>query len=116
MVTPQKILEAIFYANHNGVEPVREWLLKLSVEEKKLIGSDIMSVEFGWPIGMPTVRSLSNGLWEVRSNLQGKIARVFFCIENSKMILLHGIIKKSQKTPQKDLELARKRMKEIGGK
>jgi phage-related protein len=72
-----------------------------------------MSVEFGWPLGLPTVKNLGQGLWEVRTSLPDKIARVFFCILYGKMILLHGIIKKSQRTPVKDLQLARNRMKRL---
>ncbi|MEI9899188.1 MAG: type II toxin-antitoxin system RelE/ParE family toxin [Hyphomicrobium sp.] len=65
-------------------------------------------------MGMPLCRSLGRGLWEVRSTLtQGRIARVLFCEHGSKMILLHAFIKKTQKTPPSDMELALKRMKEV---
>lgn len=74
-----------------------------------------MSVEFGWPIGMPTVKPLGKGLYEVRSNLANRIARVFFGVKHGKIILLHIIIKKSQKTPSKDLSIARDRLRKIGG-
>ena len=71
-------------------------------------------MEFSWRIGMPLVRALGAGLWEVRSSLtQGRIARVLFCIDEGRMVLLHGFIKKTQKTPQSDLNLALKRKKEI---
>ena len=77
-------------------------------------GEDIKDVEFAWPIGMPLCRSLGKGLWEVRSNLtSGRIARVLFCDLEGKMILLHAFIKKTQKTPPADLELAVKRKREI---
>ncbi|MGA2711827.1 MAG: type II toxin-antitoxin system RelE/ParE family toxin [Bryobacteraceae bacterium] len=93
---------------------MRDWLLGLSVEDRKAIGRDIQMVEFGWPLGMPYCRSLGNGLWEVRSNLtDGKIGRVIFCIALDRMVLLHGCIKKTQKTPAQDLKLALKRMKEV---
>lgn len=63
---------------------------------------------------MPYCRSLVDGLWEVRSNLtDGKIARVIFCVVQKRMVLLHGFIKKTQKTPAQDLNLALKRMKEV---
>ncbi len=92
--------------------PVREWLLELSDEERKAVGDDIRTAEFGWPIGMPLCRSLGSGLWEVRTNLpDGKISRVLFCAHAGEMILLHGFIKKTQKTPKSDLDLAKKRMK-----
>jgi phage-related protein len=71
-------------------------------------------VEFGWPVGMPLCKSLAGGLWEVRSNLtDGRIARVIFCVAHGRMVLLHGFIKKTPKTPQIDLDTARKRQKEI---
>ena len=63
---------------------------------------------------MPTCRPLGQGLWEVRSNLAGnRTVRVIFCIAQGQMVLLHGFIKKTQKIPDEDLALARKRMKEI---
>lgn len=96
-----------FYRNENGTEPVRDWLKSLSKEERFLIGADIKTVEFGWPIGMPTCRLMGDGLFEVRTNLpQNKIARVLFCFYEGKMILLHGFIKKSQKNPKQQLNLA----------
>jgi phage-related protein len=73
-----------------------------------------MRVEYGWPVGMPVCRPLKQGLWEVRSSLSdGRTARVIFCIQNERMILLHGFIKKSQKTPLPDLDLALRRKKEV---
>jgi phage-related protein len=90
---------------------VREWLRSLSpIEDRKQIGIDIKTVEFGWPIGMPVCRPLGDGLYEVRSSLsQNQIARVLFYIDaKGRMVLLHGFIKKTQKTPPAELELARK--------
>jgi phage-related protein len=109
-----KRLPASFYELPSGREPVREWLKNLPAGDRKIVGEDIKDVEFAWPIGMPLCRPLSRGLWEVRSNLtQGRIARVLFCEHEGKMVLLHGFIKKTQKTPASDLELAFKRKKEI---
>jgi phage-related protein len=63
---------------------------------------------------MPTCRSLGQGLWEVRSFLSGnRIARVIFCIVREHIVLLHGFEKKTQKTPNEDLALARRRRREI---
>ncbi|MGI0481064.1 type II toxin-antitoxin system RelE/ParE family toxin [Geminocystis sp. CENA526] len=107
------ILTVIFYRSENNKEPVREWLKNLSQEEKKLIGEAIKTVQFSYPIGMPLVRKISTDLWEVRINLKNKIARVFFSIQNQSMILLHGFIKKSQKTPNKELEIAQIRLKNL---
>jgi phage-related protein len=109
-----KRLPAAFYQLPSGREPVREWLKALGPEDRKIIGEDVKDVEFSWPTGMPLVRSLGKGLWEVRSDLtQGRIARVLFCVEHGRMVLLHGFIKKTQKTPDTDLELALKRRKDI---
>ncbi len=92
---------------------MREWLKSLDVEARQVIGEDIKDVEFSWPIGMPLVRSLGRGIWEVRSSLpDGRIARVLFSVDQDAMLLLHGFIKKTQKTPVQDLELALRRMKE----
>jgi phage-related protein len=109
-----KRLPAAFYQLSSGREPVREWLKALAEADRKVIGEDIKDVEFSWPIGMPLCRPLGKGLCEVRSDLAGgRIARVIFCIANSRMVLLHGFIKKTQKTPEGDLELALKRKKEV---
>jgi phage-related protein len=105
-----KRLPAYFYRLDSGREPVREWLKELDPSERKAIGEDIKDVEFSWPMGMPLVRPLGRELWEVRSSLpRGRIARVLFCAEQGRMILLHGFIKKTRKTPQRDIELALKR-------
>jgi phage-related protein len=109
-----KVIKARFYRSDNGNEPVRDWLLSLSSEDRKTIGDDIRTAEFGWPVGMPICRAISGrkGLWEIRTRLSGgRIARVFFCIADGLMILLHGFIKKTQKTPGKELDIATKRMK-----
>lgn len=109
-----KRLPAYFYALPSGREPVREWLRELSADDRKIVGEDIKDVEFAWPIGMPLCRPLRQGLWEVRSTLtQGRIARTLFCEQEGKMVLLHAFIKKTQKTPVADLELAIRRKKEI---
>lgn len=108
-----KRLPARFYRLDSGREPVRDWLKGLDAEARRIIGEDIKDVEFSWPIGMPLVRGLGGGLWEVRSNLTGgRIARVIFTVEHEAMVLLHGFIKKTQRTPQSDLELALKRKKD----
>jgi len=108
-----KRVPARFYRNQSGREPLREWLQALSKKDKRAIGVDIMTVEYGWPIGMPTCRSLGKGLYEVRTNLDGRIARVLFCFHGAGLVLLHGFIKKTQRTPKSDLDLARARQREI---
>jgi phage-related protein len=107
-----KRLPARFYRSGSGREPVREWLKSLDAEDRRIIGEDIKDVEFSWPIGMPLARSLGRGLWEVRSSLpHGRIARVIFCVEIDCMVLLHGFMKKTQKTPNQEIDLALKRKK-----
>ena len=109
-----KKLAARFYETAGGVEPVREWLKALASSDRKIIGEDIATLEFGWPIGMPVCRPLGDGLFEVRSTLTGnRIARVLFCTAKGQLVLLHGFEKKTQKTPAGDLVLAKKRKKEI---
>lgn len=110
-MTVKKILTAFFYRNSNGVEPVRTWLKLLGKPDKRSIGEDIRRVECNWPVGMPHVKNLNKNLWEVRSNLtDNKTARIFFTIhKQTDMVLLHGLFKKSQKTPFKDLNLANER-------
>lgn len=114
MTIHRKKVSAFFYQSSHGSEPVKDWLLKLSKLDRKAIGEDIKTVEFGWPIGMPTCKPMKNGLYEVRTSLTDKkIARVLFCFSSNKMILLHGFIKKTQKTPKADLDLAIKRQREV---
>lgn len=106
-------LEARFFRTTTGTEPVREWLKSLEQVDRKSIGEDIKTVQFGWPLGMPLVRKLETNLWEVRSNLKDRIARVVFTVHDNTMILLHGFIKKAQKPPATDLNMARKRLAEL---
>ena len=109
-----KKLPAAFYATPGGNEPVREWLLGFDAESRRIVGKDIATAEFGWPVGMPLARPLSGGLFEVRSKItDGRIARVIFVNHDGWMVLLHGFVKKTQKTPKADLDLAKKRAKEI---
>jgi phage-related protein len=106
-------LQVKFYMTKTGREPVREWLRSLLENEKKQIGEDIKTVQFGWPIGMPLVEKLDRDLWEVRTKLRDKISRVIFTVYEDQIILLHGIIKKSQKIPAQDLELSQRRKNEV---
>jgi phage-related protein len=107
-----KRLPARFYRSPAGREPVRDWLRALPLADRKTTWRGCQGVEFSWPIGLPLVRPLGRGLWDVRSSLaNGRIARVIFCVDHGEMFLLHGFIKKTQRTPQQDLELAFTRMK-----
>lgn len=115
-----KRVPAYFYRTESGSEPVREWLKALPAEDRRSIGEDVKTVEFGWPMGMPTCRPLGEGLHEVRTNLHGhRIARVFFYVDRlQRMVLLHGMLKTTRTTPASDLDLARsnkrKHEKELG--
>ena len=107
---PVKRISAKFYCLVSGKEPVLVWLKSLPRADRKIIGFDIKTVEEGWPLGMPLVEKLDKNLWEVRCDISDNcIARIFFTIVKNDMVLLHGIIKKTQKTPLNDLRLAKKR-------
>ena len=101
--TAQRI-ELVFYQTDAGNVPVRDWLLGLSEADRRDIGQ----------VGMPLVRPMGKGLFEVRTSLpDSTIARVLFCFHQGELYSLHGFIKKSQKAPAADLKLARKRQKEV---
>ncbi len=106
-------LRMAFFKTEGGREPVREWLLALPRAERHAIGTDLLDVQYTWPVGMPLVRKLDDDLWEVRSNVGDRIARVLFTIEEKTLVALHGFIKKSQKTPQDDLDLAKNRLRTL---
>lgn len=107
----ERPLAIVFFQTEAGNEPVREWLKALSKEDRKAIGEDILTVQYAWPVGKPLVDHLGDGVWEVRSRLKDTIARTLFSVVDEDIVLLHGFIKKSQKTPKQDLDLAKKRRK-----
>ena len=95
-----KIVHAVFFDTGSGRRPVRDWLMELPPEDRKVIGADIATLEYGWPVGVPKCAPMTGvkGLYEVRSNISsGQIARVFFILVGRRMLLLHGFIKKTQK-------------------
>ena len=96
----------------SGREPVREWLKSLSKIDRQIIGEDIAYVQFKWPMCKPRVDYLRDSVWEIRSRIGNRIARVMFAVVESQMILLHGFVKKSQQTPHSDIELAITRLKD----
>jgi phage-related protein len=104
-----KRVPVIFFRTEAGGEPVRDWLRALTSADRKHIGEDIKTVEFGWPLGMPVCKAMGQGIYEVRTNLaQNRTARVLFYIDKrGRMVLLHGFIKRTRKTADEDLELAR---------
>jgi phage-related protein len=107
------ILKVVFYRTSVGSEPVCVWLKSLARDNRKTIGEDIKTAQFGWPVGMPLIRKLGPGLWEVRSTLTHGIARVFFTVRGRTMVLLHGFVKKQQTTPRGELQTARQRLADL---
>ena len=103
-----------FYRTAAGHEPVREWLKAMDRADRLEIGADLQRVQYRWPVGMPLCRALGDGLWEVRTKLSGKtVSRVFICFHEEVLYALHGFIKKTRKTPDQDLAIARKRKREV---
>ncbi len=102
-------LNVVFFKTEADNEPVREWLKSLSREDRHSIGEDLLTVQHAWPVGKPLVDHLGNGIWELRSRLLNRIARTLFAISRNEIVVLHGFIKKTQKTPVQELELARRR-------
>ena len=110
---PRKI-PLVFFRTPAGTEPVREWLRELPRAERHAIGTDLLRAQWRWPVGMPLCRAVGSGLWEVRTDLSTKrTARVLICLYRERLVALHGFIKKTRATPDEDLELARKRKKEL---
>ncbi len=104
------VLHVVFFRSQAGNEPVRQWLKGMERGDRKILGEDIKTAQYGWPLGMPLIRKLEPGLWEVRSHLPQGIARVLFTVSEGTMVLLHGFVKKSQKTPPEELRTARQRL------
>src|SRR5437899_600444 len=111
---PSRKIPLIFFRTLAGSEPVREWLKGLPEAERQAIGKDLLRAQWRWPAGMPLCRPLGNGLWEVRTDLPTKrTARVLLCLHQERLVALHGFIKKTRRTSDEDLALARKRQKEL---
>lgn len=106
----RKIFRVVFYRSAAGREPVREWLKQLDACDRKRVGEDLYTLQLGWPLGMPLARKIETDLWEQRSSIDNGIARIMFTEKKGRLILLHGLIKKSQKLPASDLKLARQRL------
>ena len=105
----QHPFNVVFFKTEAGNEPARGWLRSLPPEERHTIGEDLLTVQHAWPIGKPLVDSLGDGLWELRSKLPHRIARTLFMVTGRDIVVLHGFIKKTQKTPPDELKLARRR-------
>lgn len=111
---PPKKMPVVFYRTPAGTETVRNWFRGLPEADRNVIGQDLMRVQYRWPIGMPLCRALGEGIWEIRSDLpSSRIARTLFGIHEGRILILHGFIKKTRKTPAEDLSLARRRKHEF---
>jgi phage-related protein len=108
----ERPIAVVFFETEAGNEPVRQWLQDLPKEDRKTIGTDILTVQYAWPVGKPLVDNLGDGIWEVRSGLKNRIARTLFILAAGEIVLLHGFIKKDRKTPKTELDLAKKRKKQ----
>jgi len=106
-------MDVVFYRSSAGKEPVREWLRALTRKDKAKLGCDIKTVQYGWPIGMPVVRKLNRSVWEIRSKLDNRIARILITVRSDKIILLHGFIKKSRATQKADIKVAMARIAKL---
>jgi phage-related protein len=111
-MTSERPLKIVFFRTEADNEPVRKWLKDLPKEDCQTIGADILTVQYAWPVGKPLVDNLGDGIWEVRSRLGNRIARTLFAVVDEEIVLLHGFIKKQQKTPADELDLAKKRKKQ----
>ncbi len=110
---PRKI-PLVFFRTVAGGEPVRDWLKGLPEVERHAIGKDLLRAQWRWPVGMQVCRPLGGGLWEIRTELPTKkSSRVLVCLYRDHLVALHRFIKKTRKTPDEDLEIARKRKKEL---
>jgi len=112
---PPRRIPTLFFRLESGREPVREWLRspKFDKRDRLAIGEAIRDVQRDWPVGMPLCRSLGSGLWEIRALLDGRSARVMFCFHEGSIVLLHSFMKKSQSTSVRDLQIARRRKREV---
>lgn len=70
-------------------------------------------VQTGFPMGLPLVRKMQENLWEIRINIFAGICRIFFTVSGKYLILLHGFVKKTNKTPAKELRIALTRLREF---
>jgi phage-related protein len=112
-MSTERLIPVSFFRLDSGREPVREWLKKLDRDGRKSVGEDIKTLQYGWPIGMPLARKMAENLWELRSRLPAGIARIFFTVYAGQIVLLHGFIKRSQKTPVNELAIAKRRLTKL---
>lgn len=109
MIKPK--FNIIFFTEDSGKEPVRIWIKKLNKSERIIVGEDLKTLQRRWPLGLPLIDNLRNGLWELRSTLFNRICRIIFIVKDDEIVLLHAFIKKTQKTPLNEIEIADRRRK-----
>jgi len=108
--------QVLFYQTATGKQVILDFIRSFDAKDRKIIGENLRTVQFGFPMGLPLCRALSGGLWEVRCSLSSKreLRLIFFQSRTAKaLVIVHGFIKKTQTTPIGDLTLAQKRMKEF---
>ena len=105
----------IYYTDNKGVKPVKKWLETLDESaSSKLFRNLVLLETLGLGIREPYVKHLGNKLYEVRAKDHKGIYRViYFASRGQKFVLLHGFVKKTEKTPRKELAIAKERMKEF---
>ena len=113
MMPTERSFQIVFFRLDSGREPVRDWLRSQDQASRKSVGEDIKTLQLGWPIGMPLARKMDVKLWELRSRISDGIARTFFTVSGSTIILLHGFVKKAQKTPGSELAIAKRRLNKL---
>jgi phage-related protein len=110
------MLPLVFYSTPAGNDVVLNLIRTLDPADRRVIGEDLKTLQFRHPLGLPLSRPLGKGLSELRSSLpSGREFRLFYCFdrETSQLIVLHGFIKKSQRTPDKEMRIARDRQQEF---
>jgi len=112
------MFEVRFYETLAGNKVVREWFRGFAKEDRAVLGEDLKTVQIGFPMGLPLCRSLGNGLWEVRSTLpmmRAEARMIFFQDTAAQaLVVVHGFVKKSQKTSRRDIDIALRRKAEVG--
>ncbi|MBO8087726.1 MAG: type II toxin-antitoxin system RelE/ParE family toxin [Marichromatium sp.] len=104
-----------YYLTSNGKSPVKEWIDSIGAEPKAEVFRIFeMLSKYGTNLGLPFVRPIENKIYEVRAKDKSGIYRVLYFAHTQKtFVMLHGFQKKTRTTPRKEIEIARKRMKEI---
>lgn len=113
------MFQVVFYNTQAGNEVVLNFIRQLPADDKKKVGEDLMTVQIGYPMGLPLCRPLESGLMEVRTSLPSKREiRMIFAFDGraQRLVVLHAFIKKTQQTPKADLDLAKTRKNEFSMK